>query len=67
MKTVIIPIALFVLGVILMLVSGTDGHKETMNTMSYIGLGVISLSVSYFLWGGFFVSLFKKDKKNGES
>lgn len=58
-----ISLLLFVFGVLLMTLSGTDGHIENMNTVSYIGLGFIVLGISYTLLKSLFDYFFVKKQK----
>lgn len=62
----IASMGLFALGIIIFMLSGTDGHTETMNTVSYIGVGLSFSVVLYMIFGGLISELFKSKTDNGK-
>lgn len=60
----IMSAGLFVLGIIIFMLSGTDGHVETMNLVSYFGVSLSFSVVLYMIFGGLIVELFKSKTNN---
>jgi hypothetical protein len=55
----IVSLISFILGIIVIMVSGTDGHKESMNFVSYLGVAIMVFGFIY-PFTGIAVELFKK-------